>query len=131
MAEKNYYYSVNDKGINLLAEKEKESKFTSLFDSLKNNTAKNKLNQKENSISTYLGKNQKVILSLFHGGDSLFLTDLKKLTSIHKNFLDKSLKGLYTRGILSRKKEANPNSINHPKHFKYRLTEFGKKIIVV
>ena len=123
-----YYYSVNDKGINLLAEKEEESKFTSLFDSLKNNTAKNNLDQKENSISTYLGKNQKVILSLFHGGDSLFLTDLKKLTSLDKVILDSSLRGLFTRGILSRKKELNTNSANHLKHFRYRLTELGKKL---
>ena len=86
------------------------------------------LKQNKNSISTYLGKNQKEILRWFQNNNSLFLTDLKKLTSIEKNLLDKSLNGLFKRGFLSRKKEINPNSLNHLMHFKYRLTEVGNKI---
>ena len=84
--------------------------------------------KKKKKKKVYLGKNQIVILRLFQENNSFFLTDLKKLTSLDRVVLDSSLKGLFTRGILSRKKESNPDSANHLKHFRYRLTELGKKI---
>jgi len=123
-----YYYSVNDKGIKLLAQKEKDPRFYSLFDSLKDSNTRNIIEQNKNSISTYLGKNQKEILRWFQDRNSLFLMDLKKLTSIDEKILDRSLKGLFTRGILSRKKETKPNSLNNNRYFRYYLTELGKKI---
>ena len=52
------------------------------------------------------------------------------LTSLDRVVLDSSLKGLFTRGILSRKKEPNSNSLNHPMPFRYRITELGEKIKV-
>ncbi len=125
-----YHYSITDEGVVLLNEKKKEPKFKSLLKHLEDFTVKNKSALKNNSISVYLGKNQKIILRLFQDKHSLFLTDLKELTSLDRVVLDKSLKGLFTRGILSRKKELNHNSSNHPKHFKYRITELGKKIKV-
>ena len=123
-----YYYSITEQGVSLLAEKEEELRFASLFESLETTCVRNSRDIKENYISTYLGKNQEVILNLFQRKSPLFLTDLKKLTSINSKILDRSLKGLFTRGILSRKKEINPNSLNHLMHFKYRLTEVGNKI---
>ena len=78
-----FYYSITDQGGYILAEKEKEPKFASLFDSLKTTIAKNILDQKKNSISTYLGINQKVILTLFRKRNSLFFTDLKN--DCHRN----------------------------------------------
>lgn len=119
-----YYYSLTNKGINLLDQKTKDPKLISLFNSVDDSNLK----QNKNSISTYLGKNQKEILRWFQNNNSLFLTDLKKLTSIEKSILDKSLNGLFKRGFLSRKKEINPNSLNHLMHFRYRLTEVGNKI---
>ena len=71
-----------------------------------------------------------VILRLFQENNSFFLTDLKELTSLDRVVLDSSLKGLFTREILSRKKETNPNSLNNLMHFRYRITELGKKIKV-
>ena len=123
-----YYYSITDQGVALLAEKEEELKFASLFESLETTRVRNSRDIKENYISTYLGKNQEVVLNLFQERDPLFLTDLKKLNSINSKILDRSLNGLFRRGILSRKKESNPNTSNHLKHFIYRLTDLGKKI---
>ena len=119
-----YYYSITDIGVNLLNQKTKDPKLIKLFNSVDNS----KLKQNKNSISTYLGKNQKEILRCFQNNNSLFLTDLKKLTSLKNSVIDHSLKGLFNREILCRKKEINPNTLNHPIHFKYRLTELGRKI---
>lgn len=125
-----YYYSITDAGVHALIEKEKEPKFAPILNSLKVSTVKNILELSKNAISIYLGKIQNEILRLFQERNSLFLTDLKKLMSINKSLLDKSLKGLFTRGILSRKKEISPYYANQYKHFKYSLTELGKKIKV-
>lgn len=70
----------------------------------------------------------RIILRLFQENNSFFLTDLKELTSLDRVVLDKGLKRLFTREILSRKKEPNPNSFNYPMHFKFRITELEKKI---
>ena len=125
-----YYYFITDEGVTLLDEKKKEPEFISLLEPLEPFTVKNNSALKKDSISVYLGKNQIVILRLFQKNNSFFLTDLEKLTSLDRVVLDCSLKGLFKRGILSRKKEVNPYSTNHLKHFKYRLTELGKNIKV-
>lgn len=125
-----YYYSITNEGVVLLAEKEKTLEFNSLLKPLETFKAKSNPTLEENTISVYLGINQKVVLRLFQEKSSLFLTDLKKLTSLDRKTLDNSLRGLVSRGILSRKKESNPNSGNHLKHYKYRLTELGRKIVI-
>ena len=123
-----YYYSITDEGVALLVAKEKEPKFYSVLDSLETFLSRERSNGKNDSISVYLGKNQKEILRWFQDENSLFLTDLKKPTSLENSVLDKSLRGLFKRGFLSRKKEIKPNSLNHYRYFRYRLTELGRKI---
>ena len=108
----------------------KSSTLSSLLEPLEAFIIKNNSALKNDSISVYLGKNQIVILRLFQENNSFFLTDLKELISLDKVTLDSSLRALYMRGILFRKKESNPYSANHLKHFKYCLTELGKKIKV-
>ena len=123
-----YYYSITDEGVALIAAKEKEPKFYSVFDFLDSILLRERSNGKNDSISVYLGKNQKEILRWFQIRNSLFLTDLNKPTSLENSVLDKSLKCLFKRGFLSRKKDINPNSSNYPKHYRYCITELGKKI---
>ena len=102
--------------------------FISVLDSLDANFSRKNSKGKNNSISVYLGKNQKEVLRRFQVKTSLFLSDLKKMTSLEIMVLDKSLKGLFKRGFLSRKKEIKPNSLNHCRYYRYSLTELGRKI---
>ena len=123
-----FYYSITDEGLASLIAHEKEPKFYSVLDSVDAILSRENSKGKNDSISVYLGKNQKEIFRWFQVKNSFFLTDLKKLTSFDNIVLDKSLRGLFKRRFLSRKKETNPNSINHLKHYKYCITELGKKI---
>ena len=123
-----YFYSITDEGIALLVANEKKPEFYSVLDSVDSIVSRDNSNRKNDSISVYLGKNQKEILRRFQVKTSLFLIDLKKMTSLEIVVLDKSLNGLFKRGFLTRKKEIKPNALNHYRYFRYRLTELGRKI---
>lgn len=92
--------------------------------------AKSPEKKRKNSGYIHIGKNQRAILRVLKQQDRpLFLVEFASLMTIPKAAINKSLRHLYKRGLVSRKKEFNRNytgNIQNAKQYRYRLTEDGK-----
>lgn len=86
--------------------------------------------QKRNMVK--LTEYQKLLLYLLVRHETLFLTDFIRITNLERISLDATLRGLFNRDLVSRKKEYNERSFNNYKtHYKFRITKRGKELLAL
>ena len=136
----NYRYEITDKGRELLLLNMTSASFNykKLLETIQARynqptLAKSPERKRKNSSYIHIGKNQQAILHVLKQQNCpLFLVEFVSLMTIPEAAISKSLRHLYKRGVVSRKKELNRDytgNIQNAKQYLYRLTENGKELL--
>ncbi len=123
-------YSITPEGIKVLKYNQKihPFKIDKLINHIKSNKKSNPKIIERNTM--YLGKNQKILLKTLYNEKPMFVGGIRVLTAINISSIEFSLRKLFDRGFVERKKDINLASTQkNRKYFKYNMTEKGINLL--